>query len=75
MSTKCQYRPDSSTGVYHSGENRFLCAIQVMTPRSDAPDDHVQRVEAGQREVQRQKDLDLRGVRAFEVRSWGPECG
>ena len=27
MSTKCQYRPAISTGVYHSGVKRFLCAI------------------------------------------------
>ena len=72
MSTKCQYRPLISTGVYHSGENRPLWAIQAITLSRTEANHHVRRVETGHQEVQREEDLDVTGVRSLGRRNSAP---
>ena len=46
MSTKCQYRPTISTGVWYSGLKRPRSAITAMVSEDRDPDDHVQGVQA-----------------------------
>ena len=72
MSTKCQYRPLISIGLEYSG-------VMIAAPRPpqhhrhDAEaDDHVQRVQAGHHEVEREEDLRVADVLAPRTGSPGP---
>ena len=75
MSTKCQYSPLISIGLEYSA---------VIVPRHDQPqhhghdaeaDDHVQRVQAGHHEVEREEDLRVPDVLAARTGSRGRARG
>ena len=61
MSTKCQYRPPISTGVWYSGVKQTLPGCEQKPGKNTEPNDHVQRVQSGHDEIERE-EIFPRGV-------------
>ena len=59
ISTKCQYRPIISTGVYQSALKRLRAAITISVVSRPRPDNHMERVHSGHREIEEEENLRL----------------
>ena len=72
MSTKCQYKPIISTGVYHSALKRLREAITIKRGEQSHANDHVQSVQSGHREIEKKQNLGLMKVLRIRILEPGP---